>query len=511
MLEFPRLKIVQRVKLALLLGIAILALSSLYQAVLVTANNLQKLEQWPRQPASIISLAYEREIEVEVVSAFADTLPSKHTPEYCFSHLPDTTCLLVPSHPYAWYSPFDDVELLQNPQHPAELEVLNLSGLWLPVFGYALAMFVLTGAGKWLAGSDWGEDRTWSNGDWIPSESAPQRVGFSPIDAEATRETGISRKGIIFWSAMCLGCAGIAIPGLMLDTATDRLEALIIITLVFSVLGLVWYSAVRAYSRVIYQDRTGLIDANLFGVKRVPWAAVGNIELVNLNKDAQSQHLRRFGAGRRPQDLNVYVVSDKQQRKILHLSQQMTPSATFEALLKRLRDLADKDRQPASEAESIRFRKEWNDMFSRMTAKPKSLLHRENRGLLIMLSLMLLPFLFGTIYLCYQSLWFTYAAERALGQIVEIKNDGLPSLVIEYQPVNGEALRIESDGSESYAAIKVGDTLTVFYQADKPENARIDLFMELWLGPIVMGFITGIVLVMVLLIARAMQTTTPGM
>ena len=180
----------------------------------------------------------------------------------------------------------------------------------------------------------------------------------------------------------------------------------------------------------------------------------------------------------------------------------MVPTNAFSALLERLRELSDRKPELVNEAQTARLMAEWSDSLSRIEP-PKHLFHRQNRVLLISLALMLSPFVLGTGYLCYQSIWFVYGANRAVGKVVEITNDALPSLVIEYRPKNAKTLRVESDGSESYSAFNVGDTLTVFYDPSDPENARPDLFLELWVMPIIMGFVTCIVLLAVVLIARA--------
>ena len=510
MLEFPRLNIIRRVKLALMISMAVLALPNLYQAALITTLNLQKLEQWPRQPATIISLAREPEIEVEVDNAFADSLPANVSSEICLSHEPDTTCLLITGNPYAWYSLFDEVELLQNPDRPELLEVLSLTGLWAPVLENLLVILLLAGAFSWLIHAGWGEDRTWLSGRWIPSELAPQRIGFTALEGEAIRESGASRNAVIFWLVMFFIIACVLLPGILMAASVNFLEAIIIMAVVTGVMMLLLYSALQTYSRLIYQDEKGVIDSNFFGVKRVPWSAVGGIELINLNEDAQARYQNRFGGGQRPQTLNVYVVSDKLGRQILRLSEHMLPTDAFEALLKRLHALAGKD-QSVPEEESSRLETEWLSITRRMGEKPKSLLHRENRGLLITLVVMVLPFLLGTAYLACQNLWFIYGAERADGKIVEIKNDGLPSLLVEYKDGNGDILYIESDGVESYGAFHINDILTVYYEADKPKNARLDLFLELWFGTIFMGVITAIVIVVAILIARAMTSPMPRM
>jgi hypothetical protein len=88
----------------------------------------------------------------------------------------------------------------------------------------------------------------------------------------------------------------------------------------------------------------------------------------------------------------------------------------------------------------------------------------------------------------YKSVWFQYLAEHTEGKVIEIIQDGLPSLVVEYH---------------------VGDTLTVFYDADDPENARLDLFLQLWLGTILMGGLTSIVLLAAILIGQGLTRPMP--
>jgi len=510
MLEFPRLKAIRGIKSALLIGVTLVIVLAVYQAERLTVDNLEKLDYWPRRQALFIRDYGENAIEIEVATAFFNSFTQKQIPENCFAHESDRSCLLLPANPYVSFSLFEEIELLQNPEHPEQLEVLSMTGLWLPVFGYAIGMGLLIVVGRLFARSGVGEDKTWANGAWIASESAPQRIGFSRVDAEQIREPDISLKGVLFWSTMFLGLASIAIPGILLNSGVDRIEAGIIVVLTVGFVASLWYSAVRSYTRIIYQDGAGFIDANLFEVKRVPWIEVASVELVNLNEQAQAWHRRRFGGGRRPPDLNVYVVSDKQGRKILHLGQHMIPSSVFSAFLTRLHTFTDQKTMPVSEADSVRLMAAWNAGLSRI-AQPKSLFDKENRVLLIALFLMLAPFVLATGYLCYQSAWFVYGAERAIGKVVEIKDEALPSLVIEYRTQDATPLRIESDGSESYAAFEVGDTITVFYDSADPENARPDLFLELWLMPMIVGFVSGIVVLVVVLIARAATAPLPGM
>jgi hypothetical protein len=81
--------------------------------------------------------------------------------------------------------------------------------------------------------------------------------------------------------------------------------------------------------------------------------------------------------------------------------------------------------------------------------------------------------------------------------------------VVEYHTPQGTSLTIYSDGSAAYDGYHVGDTLTVFYDADDPENARLELFLELWLGTILMGGLTSIILLAAILIGQGLTRPMP--
>lgn len=519
----PRLKSRTDFKRILLFAMVAVILTNFYLAVLAIAQNIEMLTQWSRHPAEITSLAYENEIEVP--TTFADIVPDKKVPEYCFAYQEGNTCLLLPNNPYSWFSSFDQVEVLQNPKQPKQVEILSMTGLWLPVAGNALFIILPIAAWRWISRSGWGEDRTWRDGAWVTTASTPQRIGYGAMDAEPVKETAASRKAVVFWNVLFLIIAAIAVPSAVIQMSSDPLQALFFFIAGGGMLLLALYSAAKTFSRVIYQDSSGLVDCSFFGIKRIPWTAVANVKLVNLNQAAQRRYDRSHDfSDERPETLNVYVVSDRQEREILRLGETMAPAAAFTALLNRLqrqgnmgeRHVSTEDNphtRPApgvSQTESqTDFAAEWDRMTKAIQGRRKSLFHRDNRGLLMGLLAMLAPFVLITAYLAYQSVWFKYAAERAQGQVVEIKRDPLPSLVVAYHPAHVDMLRIESDGSDAYGGFQVGDKISVCYDADDPENARLDLFLELWLGTLIMGGLTVIVLLAAVLIGRSLTSPFP--
>lgn len=524
MIQCRELTFIKTLKATLLVVIGLIALSQVYFGGLQAIENLEKLNTWNRQPAEIASLGNDNEVEVIVASEFADAVPDQEKPKYCVARDEATSCLLLYADPYAWLSVFDQVELLQNPQQPSQLAIGSASGFWLPVLGHCLTLLLLATVWRWLTHySLWGKDVTWLNGVWIETTTSPMRIGLNAMDAEPITEAPGSRKAVIFWLILFTVIAALVVPGFQTDDANDPLTILYPIA-ALGMLSLALYTLAKTYSRTIYQERTGLIDSSLFGIKRVPWSAIAEVKRVNLNQDAQRSYDRHHEfSDTRPDTLNIYKVMDQQGRTILRLSENMSPALAFSALLSRLRrsltavedtvttntsrafiqrDIAeqrDHENDDDFEAEARR-------MMGLTQSPRKSLFHRENRSILIGLVLMLAPFVLLTSFLAYKSLWFQVAAMRSEGLVIEIKQDGVPSLIVEYKTPQGKSFTTRSDGSSGYENYRVGDRVTVFYDAEDPENARIDLFLELWLGTILMGGLTCIVMLATVLIGRGLMT-----
>jgi len=104
---------------------------------------------------------------------------------------------------------------------------------------------------------------------------------------------------------------------------------------------------------------------------------------------------------------------------------------------------------------------------------------------LIVIALVALPFLGGAAYTAYRSLWFQFAAARAEGTVVEV-SEGTPSLTVEYRTAGGEVLRTETGGSDYYRHLANGDFVLVFYDPQKPADARVDLWLEHWIVPLIL-------------------------
>lgn len=124
--------------------------------------------------------------------------------------------------------------------------------------------------------------------------------------------------------------------------------------------------------------------------------------------------------------------------------------------------------------------------------------HRQgNTVMVVVLLLVSLPFLLGAGYMLYRSIGFVLFADRAEGRIVEI-GAGTPELTVEYTTSSGQVRRVRSAGSDLYANYAVGDRVRVFYDAEQPADARLDLFVEQWMLPLILGVFGGFFFVPVL-------------
>lgn len=66
------------------------------------------------------------------------------------------------------------------------------------------------------------------------------------------------------------------------------------------------------------------------------------------------------------------------------------------------------------------------------------------------------------------------------------------SLTLEFKSAEGQLARTTTDGTPSYAKYVLGDTLPVFYDAQDPSDARVDLFSEHWFAPLLLGALGGV-------------------
>lgn len=409
-------------------------------------------------------------------------------------------------------------ESMQAPEQPQALNdaspisVLIDLLVWLvliPVFGKALLV-----ARKF----QWGADLTWSQGQWLPSDPMALRPGAGALLAEPLRQpiannkTGLWVIGAIAGMVL-LGAGGAAaelVEGWLSGGSISPLPMLPLLgALAFS--GVVAYAAVTLFSARIQFDDSGLCESNFFRSQRLPWSAV--------------RAVKRGGAAVYPDppshdsDDGDWLLQDEQRHTLMRISPDLTPAQSLVVLQARLaacvEPWADPVEQPMDADEEVTEETPGiQALLLQHKAHVEQLERGSNRGLLVVMAALLALLLLPAAYTTYQALWFRFAAAQAVGEVVELDLVGsegskLTSLIVHYQ-VAGAAplakpLRIESDGTKAYAEFKVGDKLRVFYDPQGPENARLDLFLELWIGPIVLGTLAAIMGLILTLIARSFK------
>ena len=82
---------------------------------------------------------------------------------------------------------------------------------------------------------------------------------------------------------------------------------------------------------------------------------------------------------------------------------------------------------------------------------------------------------------------FVQTASHARGTVSKLnERDGEKVLypVFTFEDSHGTSYSIESSSGSYPTAYKIGDLITVIYQPDKPANAKIDSFLDIWIWPI---------------------------
>ena len=93
-------------------------------------------------------------------------------------------------------------------------------------------------------------------------------------------------------------------------------------------------------------------------------------------------------------------------------------------------------------------------------------------------------FLAGGLALGWGSLRHVLYAERADGEVVEIRREGdMYAPVLRFRLASGETQEVKDLGSGA-PDFAVGDRVTVLYMPDDPEDFRIDTFERLWFSSI---------------------------
>jgi len=124
----------------------------------------------------------------------------------------------------------------------------------------------------------------------------------------------------------------------------------------------------------------------------------------------------------------------------------------------------------------------------------------------VIVALFAVPALLAT----WNGAYYTWFAARATGTVVERQGGQtrkqLPSFVAAYTPVGapaGTRLTIQSDGTEAYRGMAIGDRVTVLHDPADPARARLDFFWEVWIGAVIAWGLAAVVGLPVALFLRA--------
>ncbi len=404
-------------------------------------------------------------------------------------------------------------------------ENLGLLGFWIRLLNSLLILFLLAGYGVWLARKPWGRDLTRTELEWRHTEPMESWAGAGAAAESSLTEMPHRVKSIAIGGSVIFLLLTVMLYGMWLEIYGPTPDANAWLLLFLPLLGLLGYLLqlwVEASSRRIRVEDIGLTDTSFFRTLRVPWLVIASFKPAPVRSRAARSSPGGFGeSGTTPATRRVWVVADKQDRELLRLGDDMVPAEVFAALQQRLHspgqpatpDLQGEPdprrRHKAAHRQAARSAKEVEAEFLHEHEKEfqrhASLRAGHNLAMYVGMAALLLPFLLGLGYMCYQTLWFQYAAAQVEGRVVEVKAEGLPSLVVEYRTADGKVLRTGTDGSDAYAGYAVGDPVGVFYDPAQPENVRLDFFLEHWLLPIILGGITLPILLMVVLIARMMS------
>jgi hypothetical protein len=103
----------------------------------------------------------------------------------------------------------------------------------------------------------------------------------------------------------------------------------------------------------------------------------------------------------------------------------------------------------------------------------------------------------GAVYLYSNTRSFLAGAMHAQGTVVDLqRTESLDSHsnrsisyypVVQYAEAGGRKIEFTSDSGSNPPAYSRGDQVEVLYHADAPEKARINSFMALWFGTLIVG------------------------
>ena len=108
--------------------------------------------------------------------------------------------------------------------------------------------------------------------------------------------------------------------------------------------------------------------------------------------------------------------------------------------------------------------------------------------------------LIAAVFLFRSTKRFLKSAKTASGIVLEnvcqTDADGDPYFCprFSFKTAEGQEIVVQSCNGTNPASFRVKQSVTVLYDLENPEDARINSFGQLWLGPIVFGIVGGVFL-----------------
>lgn len=329
-----------RLRLALLVLVGAAALVVAWALLRGGLETARIVGQWEHHDAVLIYDHLPDTIELEVHAEVLAALPGlvRHTDHHADAD--GHVRVLLPRPPYLFTSRLDDLPIAHDPADPRRVRVLDIGHLGLPLLALAALLAVLGGVARGLARSDWGEDRTWVDGRWLPTSTQALRPGSRARGEHTLVAPAGPPRPPAFWLTM-VSLAAVAAGVLVLlygeESPVEVGAGLAAGTLVLAALGA---SASSARTRHVRFDDDGVADGHWFATRRLPWKAVASLVPVNINREEQARYDRTPAHRRRkdwtrPPTIWQWVASDAQGRELLRLPCEVEDAPAFAAFAQR--------------------------------------------------------------------------------------------------------------------------------------------------------------------------------